>query len=270
MTHFLRALVFNLFFFGMTSVLCVAGLFVRLFAPRRSFQLARAWARLAVWGARQLCGIRVVVTGLEAVPPGPALIASQHQSAFDTLVWMTLLPAPSYVVKQELTRIPLFGPLLGASGMIPVDRNAGGAALRRLMRAARAARQAGRQLIIFPEGTRVAVGQRVTLQPGIAALAAHLDLPVFPVATDSGLRWGRRAFLKRPGIIHIAVGESLPAGMPRAELLAGIERHWRTMENQAFKPVDKAVDGLPAGAPPLGGQAVPVIHSYNETAGGTP
>ena len=153
MKNFLRALAFNLFFFGMTTVLCVAGVFVRLGTPERSLRLAQSWARLAIWGARTLCGIRVVVTGLEAVPPGPALIASQHQSAFDTLVWMTLLPAPSYVVKQELTRIPLFGPLLAASGMIPVDRNAGGAALRRLLRAARGARQTGRQLIIFPEGT---------------------------------------------------------------------------------------------------------------------
>jgi 1-acyl-sn-glycerol-3-phosphate acyltransferase len=239
----LRAAAFNVYFFGLTTILGIAGLAVRVFARRRIFAFARFWAGLVIWGARAICGIRVQVSGLEHLPPGaPALLASQHQSAFDTLVWMNLVPAPSYVVKQELTRIPLFGPLLAPAGMIPVDRAAGASALRGLLQATRRARQAGRQMIIFPEGTRVSPGERVPLQPGIAAIATHLDMDVHPVATDSGLRWGRRAFLKRPGIIHIAVGPAIPAGTPRVALLAAIESFWRRAEAAGYNPVENSVE----------------------------
>jgi 1-acyl-sn-glycerol-3-phosphate acyltransferase len=245
----LRALAFNAYFFGLTTILGVVGLFVRILARRHIFGFARFWAGLVVGGARVICDIKVVVTGLETLPPGAALLASQHQSAFDTLVWMGLVPAPSYVVKQELTRIPLFGPLLAPAGMIPIDRRAGAAAMRGLLRAARQAQKSGRQLIIFPEGTRVAPGDRVPLQPGIAALAMHMDLPVIPVATDSGLRWGKRAFMKYPGTIHIAVGRPIPAGTARSGLLASIEAHWRAMESAGFHPVDNLVENPAAKLP---------------------
>lgn len=244
-----RALLFNLFFFGVTFLLAFPAQLVLLAARRRVFGYARAWTRLMLWGARTMCGIRVEVTGLARVPPGAALLASQHQSAFDTLVWMTLLPAPSYVVKRELTRIPLFGPLLPAAGMLAVDREGGSLALRALLGRASEARAAGRQIIIFPEGTRVPSGARVKLQPGIAALAQRLDLPVIPVATDSGLRWGRRAFTKYPGVIHIAVGDPIPVGTPRATLLRAIESHWRACETAWRVPVDKSV-GEAVDAPP--------------------
>jgi 1-acyl-sn-glycerol-3-phosphate acyltransferase len=182
-------------------------------------------------GARHICGIRFQVTGREHLPSdGPALLASQHQSAFDTLVWMTLLPRTSYVMKHELTRIPLFGPMLMAAGMLSVRRSAGGAGLRTLLNRTEAARAAGRQIVIFPEGTRVPPGVQVPLQPGIAAIAARLELPVLPVATNSGLCWGRRAFLKYPGVIRIDIGAPVAAGTARAELLAAISAHWRARE----------------------------------------
>jgi 1-acyl-sn-glycerol-3-phosphate acyltransferase len=239
----LRALAFNLFFFGLTTLLSITSVPVRMFAPHRIYAYARAWCGMVLGGARRICGIHVVITGAEHLPAGgAALLACQHQSAFDTLVWMTLLPRTSYVVKQELTRIPLFGPLLGLAGMIPVKRDAGAAALRALVQATMEARDAGRQIVIFPEGTRVAPGERVALQPGIAAIAARLDLPVIPVATDSGLRWGRRAFRKIPGPIHLALGPPIPAGTRRAELLHNIEAFWRQAEINGFQPVDKPVE----------------------------
>jgi 1-acyl-sn-glycerol-3-phosphate acyltransferase len=190
---------------------------------------------------------------------GAALIASQHQSAFDTLVWMTLVPAASYVVKQELTRVPGFGPMLVPAGMIPVDRQGGAAALRSLLQATSAAAAAGRQIIIFPEGTRVTPGQIVPLQPGIAAIAHRLRLPVIPVATDSGRCWGKRAFTKHAGTIHIALGAPIAAGTGRDALLSAIQAHWRAAEASAFGVVDNSV-GEPARklqpARNLGGQAV--------------
>ena len=246
----LRAVAFNAYFFALTAVLGVAGLFVRGFARGRTLDFARFWARLVLWGARRICGIEVQVTGSAHLPQdGPALLASEHQSAFDTLIWMTLLPRPSYVVKHELTRIPLFGPLLAPAGMIPIDRGAGAAALRGLLGASQRARADGRQIIIFPQGTRVTPGEHVPLQPGIAAIASHLDLPVIPIATNSGAHWGRRAFMKYPGIVHIAIGAPIAARMRRADMLAAIEAFWRMAEARGYEGVDNSVDDAASSLP---------------------
>ena len=137
---FLRSLLFSFWFYGLTTVLGVAGIFVRLLARHRALGFARFWIRLSLAGLRAICGIEYRVTGREHLPAaGAALLASQHQSAFDTLVWFLLLPAPSYVMKRELTRVPLFGPLLLPAGMIPIDRRAGAAALRGVLEATAAA-----------------------------------------------------------------------------------------------------------------------------------
>lgn len=238
----LRALAFNLYFFSLTTLLAIAGIGVRIAAPHRAYDFARFWCRLVLAGAERICGITLEITGAEHLPAaGPALLACQHQSAYDTFLWMLLLPRTSYVLKKELTIIPLFGPLLGLAGMIAVNRKAGGAALRRLMQAADAAKAEGRQIVIFPEGTRVSPGTRVPLQPGIAAIAARLNLPVIPVATDSGRRWGRRAFRKHAGIVHVAIGAPIAAATPRAQLLDAIENHWRESERNGFQPVDNNV-----------------------------
>ena len=200
----LRSLLFNLWFFGLTAVLSILGMALLVAAPGRVETLARFWARRVLSGLRVICGIGLVVRGREHLPPeGPALLASRHQSAFDTLVWLAILPRCSYVLKRELLRIPLFGRLIRPAGQIPVDRAGGAVALRGLVRDAEAAAAAGRQIVIFPEGTRADPDVVLPLQPGIAAIAARTGLSVIPVVTDSGRVWGRRAFLKRPGVIHI-------------------------------------------------------------------
>ena len=185
----LRSAVFNAWFFGLTAVLGIWGLGIRWFAPRRALGMAQLWGRLVLAGLRRICAVQVVVTGREHLPAsGPALIASQHQSAFDTLIWLELVSNVSYVYKIELQRVPLFGPLLVLAGQIGVDRSAGLSALRSLLRGAERAAAEGRQIVIFPEGTRTAPGESVLLQPGVAAISARTGLPVIPVATDSGLR----------------------------------------------------------------------------------
>jgi len=170
-------------------------------------------------GLRPICGIAWSVTGREHIPAGPALIAAQHQSTFETLLWVAMLPDMAFVLKQELIRIPLFGGMLSACGMIAVDRAAGATAIRTLLREGAAAIAAGRQVVIFPEGTRVAHGAVGTLHPGVAALAARLDVPVVPALTDSGLAWGRRVFRKAPRPIHVVILPPLPSGLPRQELM---------------------------------------------------
>lgn len=218
----LRSALFNLVFFSVTFVLTLAASVVRLVAPERVIGFAMVWAHALVSAARIICGIRLDVTGVENIPPGAALIASRHQSAFDTFVWLTLLPRCCYVFKDDLLKIPLFGSLLLATGMIAVDRSAGGAAIRSLLRQADRQVAAERQIVIFPEGTRGEPGTVGVLQPGIAALASHTGLPVIPVATDSGQCWGRRAFRKRSGTIHIVIGRPIAANAERKVLMRAL------------------------------------------------
>jgi 1-acyl-sn-glycerol-3-phosphate acyltransferase len=219
----LRSTVFNILFFAVSLVITLLATAVRAFAPDRVLGAAILWARCLVVLARIVCGIRLDVRGLEHIPQGAALIASRHQSAFDTFVWLTLLPRCCYVFKQELGRIPLFGPLIGAAGMIAVNRDGGGNAIRELLREADRAVREQRQIVIFPEGTRGEPGGTVVLQAGIAAIASRTRLPVIPVSTDSGLYWGRKAFRKRPGTVRIVVGQPIPPQIQRKALMRALE-----------------------------------------------
>ena len=236
----LRSAAFNAWFFGLTFLIGVCALGVRWFAPHRALTTARLWSWLVLAGLRRICGIQVVVTGREHLPAdGPALIASQHQSAFDTLIWLELVPRAAYVHKAELRRVPLFGPLLALAGQIGVDRSAGFSALRSLLGGAGRAVAESRQIVIFPEGTRAGPGEVLPLQPGVAAVSARLGLPVIPVATDSGLRWGRRGFRKLPGTIHVAIGPPLRVGLSSADLLAELRTSWDAAAGDMAAPLAK-------------------------------
>jgi 1-acyl-sn-glycerol-3-phosphate acyltransferase len=235
----LRSTLFNVFFFGTTFVLTLFATVVRFAAPRRVIEIAVAWCRLLVWGAHTICGIRCEVVG--ELPTGPALIASHHESAFDALIWMTLVPHPTVVMKRELLRVPLFGALTRIAGMIAVDRLGGAKALREMVRDAAGAVAERRQIIIFPEGTRAEPGKVLPLQPGIAALAASTGLPVIPVLTDSGRCWSRRAFRKEPGVIHIVALPPIAAGTPRQELMRQLDAALRTDVEATVLAVDKSV-----------------------------
>ena len=235
----LRSAAFNLWFFGVTLALCLLWLPQAPFGPGRAVAIARAWALLVSWGLRVICGITWRVEGLEHLPrEGPALIASMHQSTFDTAVWVLLAPRFAYVVKQELMRVPVFGSIMRRAGMMAVDRQGGPAALRALLRDADRALAGNHQVVIFPEGTRVPPGQRAKLLPGVAALAARMRLPVIPVLTDSGEHWGRRAFRKQPGVIRVVVLPPLPAALKREELLARLAE---AFARPLSEPVDNSV-----------------------------
>jgi 1-acyl-sn-glycerol-3-phosphate acyltransferase len=196
-------------------VLSLWGTALRVVAPQRLTKLAQLWARLCLATLRLCCGIDIRVEGVENLPPGGAIIAAQHQSALDILIWLVALPYPALVFKKELRKIPVFGPLLAPAGMIPVDRSGAAPALRKLLQDCRAAAAAGRQVVIFPEGTRVAPGERVALQPGIVALAKTAGVPVLPATTNSGTCWQPRAFAKTPGTVNVRLLPPLPAGLAR-------------------------------------------------------
>ena len=219
----LRSLMFNLAFYGFGATSMILGVPL-LLGPRRLQRRAMRWmAQVLISLLDKIVGIKVRVTGREHLPrEGAALIAAKHQSAFDTVIWFTLVPDVAYVMKKELFSIPFYGWFARRAPMIGVDREGGGRAMRQMMREARELADQGRQIVIFPEGTRTSPGQRVPYQPGIVALASTLKLPVIPVATNSGEFWGRHQFLKHPGTLEVRVLP--PLEVPREELLQKLEQ----------------------------------------------
>ncbi len=218
--HLLRSALFNLIFFAGSIIAVLAAIPAALMGHKALWRIVRGWGLWHRFCARYLLGIRTRVEG--SLPEGPALVAAKHQSMFETVEVVVLLDRPAVVLKRELADLPLWGWAAQRYGVIPVDREGGAAALRRMLKAAAAAVEQGRPIVIFPEGTRVALGETPPLQPGFAGLYRALGLPVVPVALDSGRLWPRQTFVKRPGIITFRFGEPIPPGLPRKEIEARV------------------------------------------------
>ena len=224
----LRSVLFNIVFFVGTAIGLLV-MFPFIVLPRAvTMWTARALTATMVWLLKIIVGLRYEVRGDVAKLQGPALIACKHQSAWDTFIFYLIASDPAYVMKKELMAIPVYGWLAAKQKMIAVDRKGGAKALRRMMQAARDAIAAGRQIVIFPQGTRVAPGAALAYQPGVAAIYAQLGQPVVPVALNSGLYWGRRSFTKRPGTILVEVLPEIPAGLKRAEFMRELESRIET------------------------------------------
>ena len=225
----LRSLLFNIAFYAWTAAILILGLPVLLFSYPVTYGFGRLWVRVSLWLLRAFVGLDHRVAGLEHRDKQPqAIYAVKHQSAWDTLVFALYLQNPAYVLKRELLFLPLFGFYLLRAGMIPVDRQGRASALKRMLATAKRRRGEGRDLLIFPEGTRVAPGQHRPYQPGIAALYGHLDLPVVPVALNSGLFWGRRAFNKKPGRITLEFLPAIEPGLARKVFMSELEQRLET------------------------------------------
>lgn len=219
----LRSLAFQAAFYLWSGLLGILALPMLLAPPLRVMRFGTFWSagalRLLAW----CVGLDHEVRGREHLPAGPAIIAMKHQSAWDTLAAPVIFRNPAIVIKRELLAIPLYGWYARKAGMIPIDRGSGAAALRSMIAASRRAVAAGRPVVIFPEGTRSAVGAHTAYQPGIGALYRQLDLPLVPVALNSGVFWGRRRFLKRPGRIVVQILPPIPPGGDRRAALAALE-----------------------------------------------
>jgi len=219
---FIRSLLFNVAFYFWTSLMFLLSLPALLLPVGAVWGLGRVWVCGTVLLLRIFVGLTHELRGLAHRLPGAALYAVKHQSAWDTLIFALLLDRPAIVLKQELLNLPLFGWYMRKCRMIPVDRKGRGAALKRMAADARDRASAGRPILIFPEGTRVAPGQRRPYQPGAAALYGALGLPVVPVALNSGLFWGRRSFHKLPGRIVVEFLPSIAPGLDRRIFMAAL------------------------------------------------
>ena len=223
-----RALAFNLAFFAWTVILGTLGLPFLLTPRAMTMRFGRFWAASVLVLLRLIVRLGHEVRGLDRLPPGGCIIAMKHQSAWDALVLPVVLGDPAVVVKRELLLLPFYGWYAARAGSIGIDRKAGAGALRRMLARARGPAAAGRPIVIFPEGTRVAPGERRPYQPGVAALYQTLALPLVPAAVNSGLYWGRRSFVKRPGRIILEFLDPIPPGRTRPRVMAELERRIET------------------------------------------
>ena len=226
----IRSLLFSLIFYPGTLGFVLAGIVAGAIGTPAMLWVVTGWAHFHHWLARDLLGIRTEIEG--AVPPGPHLIAVKHQSMFETIEMLLIARSPIIVLKRELAYLSLFGQLTRRYGVIPVDREAGARALREMLVEAKAAKASGRQVVIYPEGTRVTPGTAPPLRAGFAGLYRALGLPVVPVALDSG-RLFPRGLLKRSGTIHFRVGEVIPAGLKREEIETRVHAAINALESSA-------------------------------------
>jgi 1-acyl-sn-glycerol-3-phosphate acyltransferase len=254
MTAF-RSILFNLAFYIATAVILVVGSPL-LLGPRAWAMAGLAFhARVALFLLRWIAGIRMEVRGVERIPNGAALVASKHQSAWDTFALVPLFTDPALVMKAELLKIPFYGWFSRKFEMIFVAREKRGGALRQLLKDAVVRRDQGRQIVIFPEGNRRAPGAPPDYKPGVMALYEGLGIACVPMALNSGLYWPRRSFWRHPGTIVVEVLEPIPAGLPRKEFLKRLEASIETATGRLIAEAQASRRPPPMPAPAAGEEA---------------
>lgn len=206
------------------SVLVLGVLWLPLLVhPRATLWGMQAWARTVLFGLRVIVGVRVEVRGREHIPAQGCLVAAKHQSMLDTIVPLILMPATTFILKKELLRIPFYGWHAGRAGMIPVDRAGHSSALKSLVRISAKRIAEGRQIVIFPEGTRTLPGATPDYKPGVAALYRDLNAPCVPLALNTGLVWPQKGWPSRPGVAVFAFLPAIAPGLSRLEFMRTLQ-----------------------------------------------
>lgn len=225
---FIRSLTFVVLFYLWSAIFAIT-VTPLLLAP--SEWMARAlpiWSHGIHFLLRVICGIKVEIRGKQYIPAGPALVAPKHQCMLDVFTEFQVLPHSIFVMKKELAWIPFLAWYGLKLGCIVVDRSAHSTALRKMVADAKVRFQKSRQLVIFPEGTRGEPGVPGAYKPGIAALYRDLEVPVHPVATNSGVHWPRHGFMRKPGVIVFEYLEPIPPGLKRGEFMRILQERIET------------------------------------------
>lgn len=217
-----RSYLFTGFIALLTGVLGILFLPAVLFGPDTARAVIKVWSRIALAALAFVCGIRHRVEGAENLPRGPAIVAANHQSMWETIALYAILDRPTMVFKKELLSVPVYGWWARASGVM-LDREAGAKAIRRLRDATAARLGRGDQIVIFPEGTRGPPGGLLPLMPGVAGIYLVADAPVTPMVHDSGSYWRHPGPEKTPGVITLRILPPIPPGLPRKEFMARLE-----------------------------------------------
>jgi len=233
-----RSLLFNLLFYTFLVLVMIIGLPTMLGGRRGVFALARLWGAVSVWLLEAICGLKVEYRGVENIPRGAVLIAAKHQSFLETFALLRYAPDFAIILKRQLTYIPLFGLYLIVSQQIAIDRARGRQALQQITAAAKPVLAAGRQVFIYPEGTRRPPGAPANYKHGVTALYAETGVSCLPVAVNTGLFWRRRSFLRRPGVAVIEYLPPIKPGLDRPafsqELESAIETACARLNREAI------------------------------------
>ena len=208
-----RSILFNAAFYLTLAIYLIIALPTLLLSRRALFVLVNSWARTNLRLLKITCGISVEWRGREKIPHGPLIVAAKHQSLWETFALIPLFADPTFIVKRELMWIPLFGWYVWKADMIPIDRRRGAQAIVRMTQRARFEAARGRQIIIFPEGTRRAAGAPPAYKQGVSRLYAATGAPCLPIALNSGLVWPRRSFRRYPGVVRVEILEPIPPGL---------------------------------------------------------
>lgn len=236
---FLRSLVFSL---GLIVSVLVWGPLVVLSFPllfAQRYWMSQQWSRFVMWWLRLTCGITCQVSGLEQLPKGPAVILVKHQSTWETLFLHQFLPPLALVLKRELLWVPFFGWALAQLNPIAIDRKAGRVAFKQVLQQGEARLNGGQWVLIFPEGTRIAPGERGVYGSSGAVLAVNSGYPLLPITHNAGEFWPRRGFLKRPGTIQLVFGPPLDSHRYKAKELNALAEEWieTTLARISGRPV---------------------------------
>lgn len=228
----IRRLLFAAWLYLSMAVVAVGMSPALLMPTRYALGVVRIWARTVLFGLRWIMGIRVEIRGLQHRPTGAALVAPKHQSMLDIVTPFTVMDEACFVLKKELMLTPFLGWFAWKTKMIPVDRSAHAKALKDMLYAARERLKEGRQIVIFPEGTRQLPGAAPDYKPGVAAIYRDLDGPCWPVATNSGEHWPAKGTRFVPGLVVFEYLEPIPAGLKRAEFMQQLETRIEEASNR--------------------------------------
>jgi 1-acyl-sn-glycerol-3-phosphate acyltransferase len=232
----LRSVIFFAAQAALTVVWSVLSLLTFPFPPLVRYKIITTWSRIVVWLAAVLCGVRYRVVGLDNLPAQASIVLAKHQSAWETLAFEVFLPPQVWVLRKSLLRVPFFGWGLAMMNPIAIDRGAGIQALKQTLEQGRERLRRGFWIVMFPEGTRIPPGERGRYHVGGAWLAIQTGAPVVPIAHNAGYLWGKNAFVKRPGLITVSIGEPIaPHGMKAEELSRRVE-DW--IENEVARLPD--------------------------------
>jgi len=221
-----RSAAFALTLAAITPPYAIVSLLVWPLPPLVRYRIVTSWSRLVIALARTLCGIRYRVRAAEPLPPGPCIVMSKHQSAWETLAFQAIFPPQVLVVKKQLLRIPFFGWGLATLSPVAIDRTTGTKALRQVLAQGADRLARGFWVVVFPEGTRMRHGERGRYQPGGAMLAARTGAAVIPVAHDAGRLWPRNGFLKYPGTVTVSIGAPIATAGRRPDAILGEVEAW--------------------------------------------
>ncbi len=245
---YIRSLLFNILFYLTLGMGCITTSIVGVFFKNATIPMWNYfWMPLCI-SYLKICGMKIEIRGRENIKQENAIYAVKHQSALETYCLSSHITKAAFVLKKELTYIPVFGWAQYFYGMIPVDRSAGGATLKKLLKTAKERIAAGRPIIIFPEGTRTKPGMTTEYKPGLVFLYQHMDVPVIPVALNTGLFWKKNSFLRYPGTVVIDFLSPMEAGLDKkqfmSELQDRIEERCATLNEESVKKYPDAANRL--------------------------